>query len=144
MENINVLCVFDKIDSNMFICQNCGYKTSFANLERNCIKLDNGPSNFRRLANFAYAAVKHELTGRKTVSDEVLKSRLSICTNCPSNLFKRIDENTGICTHETCGCNIKDYQTYLNKIAWSDQECPVGHWKAVSQDNNKDNNVEKD
>lgn len=27
-----------------------------------------------------------------------------------------------------CGCNINDQQIYLNKLAWSDQRCPIRRW----------------
>ena len=28
-----------------------------------------------------------------------------------------------------CGCNVNGKKVFLNKLAWADQECPLGKWK---------------
>jgi hypothetical protein len=28
-----------------------------------------------------------------------------------------------------CGCNVNTKKVFLNKLAWADQECPLGKWK---------------
>jgi hypothetical protein len=28
-----------------------------------------------------------------------------------------------------CGCNLSKKKVFLNKLAWADQECPLGKWK---------------
>jgi hypothetical protein len=127
-------CNFRPWQNDLFKCENCGYVTKYGSAHRECVYIHqpqyepSGPSLTRRIINFAKSAINHELAGRPIVSEEVLKSRLSICNLCPSNLFKRISPTEGLCTHETCGCNITDHQTYLNKVAWADQQCPMGHW----------------
>lgn len=27
-----------------------------------------------------------------------------------------------------CGCNVNRKKVFLNKLAWADQECPLGKW----------------
>jgi hypothetical protein len=85
------------------------------------------PNLATRLANFAKAAVNHAIQGNPTVEEAVMKRRLEICRACP--LFKPNENDVGgVCTHSTCGCTIQDNLNYLNKIAWADQECPIGKW----------------
>ena len=78
----------------------------------------------QRLANFVKALAAHIAAGMPTVSQEVIDARLEHCKVC--KLF------TGeVCTHEKCGCNVGDKQKFLNKLAWADQECPIGKWGKV-------------
>jgi hypothetical protein len=30
-----------------------------------------------------------------------------------------------------CGCNLNKKQIFMNKLAWADQECPVGKWGSL-------------
>jgi hypothetical protein len=30
-----------------------------------------------------------------------------------------------------CGCAISNKKIFLNKLAWADQECPIGKWKKL-------------
>jgi hypothetical protein len=85
------------------------------------------PDLATRVGNFTKAAVEHAKLGNPVVKEDTMKSRLEICRQCP--LFKpNMNEVGGVCTHESCGCSIQDNLNYLNKIAWADQECPIGKW----------------
>lgn len=135
-------CEFIKLEnSEKYICKykGCGRIVPTPNVKANCkssLEQISNESNdikppplLNRIVNFIAAASKHAIAGNPVVSEEVLNKRLEICKNCPSKLFKP-NTNTvgGVCTHQSCGCNIQDNVTYLNKIAWADQECPEGHW----------------
>lgn len=137
MEN----CIYQPDGQGKFRCERCGLQVSNP-LRTNCRasntpnppphKAIEPPPLLTRLANFAVAAAAHAVKGNPTVPEEVMQERLAICRACP--LFKVLDQekNTGVCTHQSCGCTIQDNITYLNKIAWADQECPIGSWKKVS------------
>lgn len=56
----------------------------------------------------------------KSTKDEILV-RYNICISC-----EEYDKNRSVCN--VCGCNIGNKKTFLNKLAWADQECPVGKW----------------
>lgn len=80
-----------------------------------------GPGNLLKLKNFTVASIGHFLKGNPTCQQDEIDYRLSICKVC--------DFFTGIaCSHRNCGCNISDQQIYLNKLAWSDQRCPLNKW----------------
>lgn len=32
-----------------------------------------------------------------------------------------------------CGCNVNNKKIFLNKLAWADQECPLGKWKKYTK-----------
>lgn len=123
-------CKFIKLDDTSCICDVCGHRTKYCNAKKNCKGVAGKASNvvapplLQRVLNFTAAATKHALAGNPVVSEEVLKERLAICQACP--LFK-LNQNAvgGVCTHESCGCNVKDNISYLNKIAWADQKCPL-------------------
>ena len=125
-------CKF-KVDpdkSGWFKCELCGYPTQYGHAQRLCdgpTNKEQGPSLLQRIVNFTAAATKHSIAGNPVVDELILKQRLEICKSCP--LFKpNANEVGGVCTHESCGCNIQDNLNYLNKIAWADQECPIGKW----------------
>lgn len=94
------------------------------------------PPLLKRLSNFVFSATKHIVRGSPKCTEEQIEERLRLCHECP--LFKRHStaDTGGICTHESCGCNIKDYQTYLNKLAWADQKCPIDKWGRVDGKSN--------
>ncbi len=102
-------------------CENCGYVTKFQDAIRTCKPR---PSFGQRVANFIPAIAGHILAGRPKCTQEEIDWRLAICKECP--LFVA---NT--CSHENCGCAIKDTQTFFNKLYWADQECPIGKWGKV-------------
>lgn len=90
------------------------------------------PPLYKRLSNFTAAAIGHVLKGCPTCSDEQITARLAVCQACP--LFKPSAEDSGkgVCTHEKCGCGIGRGGAFLRKLAWQDQQCPLGKWRAIS------------
>jgi hypothetical protein len=116
-------------DPNILRCEYCSVEipSKFKNVYRDCNKQLQPPPLLQRILNFTAAATKHAIAGNPVVSEEVLKQRLDLCRAC--ELYKPNNNAVGgVCTHETCGCNIQDNLNYLNKIAWADQKCPIGKW----------------
>jgi hypothetical protein len=58
----------------------------------------------------------------KKCSTEQIEERFSICSGC--EFYKES-------TCEKCGCHTVRDQIYMNKLAWKDQECPIGKWKRL-------------
>ena len=131
------MCEYEVMAPGEFKCKHCGDpvrapQTDPTRVYRECTVENNyipphwigliapmrGPTIVRRLSNFTVAAIGHYLKGSPTCSQEQIDERLAICKQCP--LF-----NGKICTHEKCGCNVKDTRGYLNKLAWADQQCPL-------------------
>lgn len=126
-------------------CELCGFEWNDNTTRRRCRKFDQKkernkpyttkedklkpPPLGRRLLNFAKSVTLHTLRGNPTCTEEEILKRLEICKQC--KLFKKYDDETGVCTHDDCGCNIQSQQKYLNKLAWRDQECPIGLWKRL-------------
>ena len=59
----------------------------------------------------------------KTTQSEIF-DRYSICIECDK--FNNIKSECGI-----CGCAISKKSKFLNKLAWADQECPLGKWLKI-------------
>lgn len=121
-------CIFIK-DGDIFKCEVCGSIVK-KNCKQNCSgqKQEKSPGLVRKIVNFVPAAISHAIKGNPTVSEDKMRERLSICKGC--QLYDKIKE---ICTHSSCGCPIKDNLEYRNKIAWADQECPIGLWGKVEK-----------
>jgi hypothetical protein len=81
------------------------------------------PSLLTKAANFTVAAIGHAMKGNPTCSQEQIDERLEICQAC---------EFFASNSCQKCGCSVSRDAKYLNKLAWADQECPVGKWQAVS------------
>lgn len=60
----------------------------------------------------------------KSTLDEI-HSRYAICNGC-----SEFDSKRSECS--ICGCTINKRKTFLNKLAWADQECPLGKWQKIS------------
>ncbi len=50
------------------------------------------------------------------------EQRLYICDDCPLRINNKCSK---------CGCNCNNNKKFLNKLAWADQECPIGKWGKV-------------
>ena len=61
----------------------------------------------------------------KSTIDEI-KHRYSICLKCD-----KFDSEHSECM--VCGCNINQKRIFLNKLAWADQECPIGKWHKIKR-----------
>ena len=87
------------------------------------------PGLVRRAGNFARAAVNHAKNGA-TASTEVIQQRWEKCNLCES--LVRTDQHSGKCSKVECGCYLADDERVPNKLAWAEQECPLGEWEAVN------------
>lgn len=63
----------------------------------------------------------HLKRGLPKSSQSVIDNRYAICISCD-----KFDSSRSICT--VCGCNISNKKVFLNKLAWSDQKCPINKW----------------
>ena len=61
----------------------------------------------------------------KTTQSEII-DRYSICMDCSD--FNRDKSECNI-----CGCSISTKSKFLNKLAWADQECPIGKWPKINR-----------
>lgn len=128
-------CEFERVGERL-VCRRCGWgyvsKAEPHKARRSCKVGGPVPPSFAvRVANFTKAAIAHQLAGNPTCTQEQIDERLAVCQTC--ELFRRDTKRPeiGICTHKDCGCNVSRENVYLNKLAWADQECPIGKWGAV-------------
>src|SRR3990167_1247138 len=125
---MNTECEFNLNSKGKYECAYCAIEVPVAGVHSNCKEKlrqrEHGmesnaqpyqrppapepPPLLTRLAHFAVAAAAHAVKGNPTVTEEVMQERLAICRACP--LFKVLDpeKNTGVCTHQSCGCTIQD------------------------------------
>ncbi len=125
---------------NLFGCKICGRKLESARtdpsfLHRPCpaqpIADDWKPTLpplVKRLKNFTLAAIAHELAGSPTCTQEQIDERHRACLACELFLPNAENPEIGHCTHESCGCPVIRMEKYVSKLAWADQECPLGKW----------------
>lgn len=66
----------------------------------------------------------HIASGLPKSSQKEISYRYSICKDCEK--FKKDKSECGI-----CGCRITKKREFLNKLAWADQECPIGKWPKI-------------
>lgn len=137
-----VNCILEPFNGK-FRCNKCGIILPRNDFKVNCkavysppvIQQVSEPSFIQKTMNFGYALANHIAEGSPMATQDVVDQRLRICEECP--LFKRNESAKagGICTHSSCGCNIKDEVTFLNKLAWADQKCPIDKWGPVETQN---------
>jgi len=72
-----------------------------------------------RAFSFTKAAISHVVRGSPTADQGEIDHRLGVCRRC--EFF------TGS-TCLKCGCLVNS-RRFLNKLAWADQECPIGRWE---------------
>jgi uncharacterized paraquat-inducible protein A len=53
-----------------------------------------------------------------------ITQRYLICLTCED-----FDQQRSEC--KVCGCAISTKKIFMNKLAWSDQECPKGKWNKI-------------
>jgi hypothetical protein len=83
---------------------------------------------FYKLKNFFYSLFWHVSRGLPKSSQQTIDSRFNICTQC-----ENFDAKNSQCL--ICGCNLSTKKIFLNKLAWSDQECPIGKWGSENENN---------
>ena len=82
-----------------------------------------------KLKNFAKALFWHIYFGFPKTLKKDLEHRYSLCKSCD-----KYDDNQSKCT--VCWCNISDRSEFFNKLAWADQECPIGKWQKLKGNDN--------
>lgn len=86
------------------------------------------PGIVRRAGNFVRAASRHVRKG-SAASMDVIQRRWGQCNLCES--LVRTEQHSGKCSEATCGCHLADDKRAPNKLAWTEQVCPLGKWGAV-------------
>lgn len=74
-----------------------------------------------KVLRFTKALYFHIGYGLPKCTQEQINKRYSICLDC-----EFYDIYNSQCLQ--CGCNVGVKKKFLNKLAWSDQECPINKW----------------
>ena len=74
-----------------------------------------------RIVTFLKSLFWHIYRGFPKSSKQQILKRYGIC--CVCDFF---DDKESQCLQ--CGCNIKTTKIFINKLAWSDQKCPLNKW----------------
>lgn len=77
-----------------------------------------------RLKTFVKSLFWHIARGLPKSGKQNIVYRYEICLACD-----KYNKKESTCNE--CGCNISDQNIFLNKLAWADQECPLGKWKKI-------------
>lgn len=77
-----------------------------------------------KLLTFIKSLWWHIYAGFPKSNQQQIDYRFSICSSCD-----KFDEIKSECL--VCGCNINNKKMFLNKLAWADQECPIGKWNSL-------------
>jgi hypothetical protein len=77
-----------------------------------------------RIKQFIKSLSFHILRGLPKSTQNEINDRYNICLSCD-----RFENNQCL----ECGCNINNKKIFLNKLAWSDQECPLQKWSAINR-----------
>ena len=68
----------------------------------------------------------HVARGLPKSTQQEINDRFNVCLNCDKfNILKS--------ECKVCGCNINTKRVFLNKLAWADQECPIGKWSKINR-----------
>jgi len=127
----NIFCEYQQIGYDVYQCKNCGaviqtiegQSPPIFPCSHTLVKKDKdtgGISFGDKILNFAKSVAQHTCNGFPTCTPEQIEKRHSICLKC-----EFLKDNT--CTK--CGCPISRTRQFISKLAWADQECPIGKWK---------------
>lgn len=128
----DIFCQFKTEDNLNFECINCGLKIRSESEQatmpvfvcRKPMQRKEGEdvSFVQKLKNFAKATADHVKNGMPMCTEEQIIERHNICLKC--EYFK--DD-----TCSKCGCPLIRTKQFVSKLAWADQECPVGKWGKI-------------
>lgn len=79
-----------------------------------------------KLKTFIKSLTFHIYSGLPKSTINEIRYRYNICINCD-----QFNKNKSTC--EVCGCNLSTKSKFLNKLAWADQECPIGKWPKITR-----------
>lgn len=74
-----------------------------------------------RLQTFLKSLFFHIRLGLPKATKQEILFRHNICVSCDE-----FDYTKSQC--KLCGCLLSKKSKFLNKLAWADQECPLGKW----------------
>lgn len=77
-----------------------------------------------KLLTFLKSFYWHIYSGCPKATKQEIEQRFNICLDC-----SYYDSSNSSCLQ--CGCNVNNKKIFMNKLAWADQECPVGKWKRL-------------
>jgi uncharacterized paraquat-inducible protein A len=80
---------------------------------------------FLRIQTFLKSLFWHVWSGFPKSTQDQINYRLNICLYC-----EKYDIKNKECS--VCGCNVNNKKIFMNKLAWADQECPLGKWSKIS------------
>lgn len=132
-ENDFILCDFITEDGYSFQCKNCGVRVRSEEYQmtkpvficRQPLKRTEDDLSFvTKLKNFAKATANHISNGLPMCTEDEIIHRHNICLSC--EFFK--DD-----TCSKCGCPLIRTKQFVSKLAWADQECPVGKWGKIQR-----------
>ena len=116
-------------------CAQCGFRLNptpspLSRIVGECPRCrnKNEPTPPRKLLNFSLASIKHVAAGAPTCTQEQIDERIVVCYACPLYVPTKDNPEVGHCSHEKCGCTVTREQKFISKLAWRDQECPLGKW----------------
>lgn len=77
-----------------------------------------------KIKTFLKSLIFHIYAGSPKSTQQQIIDRYKICIICDE--YNWVKSECGI-----CGCAISKKSKFLNKLAWADQECPIGKWKKI-------------
>lgn len=77
-----------------------------------------------KIKTFIKALWFHIGAGLPKATQEQINYRFAICEQC--DMFDRKNSQCLV-----CGCNLSKERKFLNKLAWSDQKCPLDKWDKI-------------
>jgi hypothetical protein len=78
-----------------------------------------------KIKTFIVALFWHIYAGSPKATKQQILERFEICKSC-----EFLDIINSQCLQ--CGCNINNRQIFMNKLAWSDQKCPIDKWSKIN------------
>jgi hypothetical protein len=79
-----------------------------------------------RIKTFIKSLLFHIYLGLPKTTQDEINYRYNICSDC-----EEYNELGSMCN--VCGCGIGNKSKFLNKLAWADQECPLGKWLKIER-----------
>lgn len=78
--------------------------------------------NLIKIKTFLKSLYFHIALGLPKTSYGQIQDRYNICLSCDK--YNSTKKECGI-----CGCLVNNKKIFFNKLAWADQECPIGKWQ---------------